>query len=362
MQLARNGFWALINAANPADLPIELTAIPSEPSRRMTTNDPMNLDPMTPDADLPIGVLLRLAADDELTPEQRARLDAHLASNPRDADCIAFESGLRGACGRVLADCRCPGSLREKVMAIAASSRGEVAAGVGAEIGHSGTGVSGIDHEDAYADAIATRSAQLRGAGVFSGVKGRIAGALAAALLLIASAAFVIRVVGVNSAEQADGSGAHILLAGMVTAEHESCVEAKAAKFSVTTRDEAPAFLASILGSEPSIADFEALGLQFDRVGRCGVPGNGPSAHMIFKTKEIEGCQKNLRVSLFIQHGGHPEFAMQPDTTYTIGKCSSKTVYAWRSGEMTYYLVAPNASCKALARAMPTQVIALIQP
>ena len=314
----------------------------------MTTHDPVNLDPMTPGADLPIGVLLRLAADDELTPEQRARLDAHLASNPGDADCIVFESALRGACGRVLADCRCPGSLREKVMAIAASSREPAAAGV--------------ESEEAYADAIASRSATLRSAGVFGGVKGRIAGALAAALLLIASAAFVIRVAGVNSGQQAEGSGAHILLAGMVSAEHDSCVDASAAKFSVTTRDEAPAFLASILGSEPSIADFEALGLQFDRVGRCGVPGNGPSAHMIFKTTAVQGCQKNLRVSLFIQHGGHPEFEMQPNTTYAIGKCSSKTVYAWRSGEMTYYLVAPNASCKALAPAMPTQVIALINP
>ncbi|MBX3359669.1 MAG: zf-HC2 domain-containing protein [Phycisphaeraceae bacterium] len=55
-----------------------------------------------PDRDLSIPALLRAAADSELSPAERARLEAHLAAEPADRQRIEFDRHLRHAVARVM--------------------------------------------------------------------------------------------------------------------------------------------------------------------------------------------------------------------------------------------------------------------
>ena len=117
--------------------------------------------------DLP--TLLRAAADGELTPAERARLDEHLGANEGDAARVAFERGLRSACGRAMGAQRCPDALRASIERIAAESNPEYAAGVEA------------------------RAEETRSASFWNSPKlGRVLGAAAAVVLMIGVGAVLV--------------------------------------------------------------------------------------------------------------------------------------------------------------------------
>lgn len=286
--------------------------------------------------ELPIGALLRLAADGELGPEQMERLEAHLAAHPEDAARIEFERDLRKACARACCGCGCaPASLRERILAGA-----EPAATVGPE-------------------ATRSRSYWLTGA---------IAryGALAAMVALVALVSFLAGRVG--APEQQAGveipsptpRAVALSLASFARAEHERCEGGGPAiegKFSIHDPGAVSEELSSIVGRAvtiPCILRAEREGLHFVDAGLCHPP-TGDAMHIRFSTS---GELRPPLVSLWVQPDDG-RLAIEDGVTYVLGD-GGECVRFWRLNGMRYVLVCPDAAAapgvrEALESPAPTR-------
>ncbi|MEM9064961.1 MAG: hypothetical protein AAGB51_05670 [Planctomycetota bacterium] len=302
---------------------------------------------MTTDRDpnLNLAALLRAAADDELTAEQRVRLDAHLAAHPEDADRVAFERELRQAVSRVIADATPSVSdrLRERVRAIAAEARGEDSQAV--------SGVESLAAETSQPSFWANPLHSPLGRGI---------GSLAALIALAAVLWFVPAPVVTPAYAQA--------VAQHVSSEHSRCAlldDAVNAKFSVNSLEEVPAAFRSITGRDVSLAslalaDFE--GMTFVDAGRCRVPPSTESSlHVRFRTDAGE------LISLFVQPAAS-DLGMEEGVTYQYTGHAPKdgsacaTVIGWTKSGFVYYLVSDrSAPCanvlKSVGQPMPQRTI-----
>lgn len=242
------------------------------------------------------GVLLRAAADGELDPCQRERLAAHLREHPEDLRRVDFERQLRDACGRSLGGPSAPAHLREAIVA----ARGR------------------------------------------DGVLARLRPALqtlAAAVLLLVAVAFLARMAAIGGGAPALAGYAE--LAGYVAAEHEACERdpSRAAKFTVERLDAVPQRFQNVLGGAAGLSEFQEAGLTFRDAGECRLPGRGPSVHVRF-----ERVENGEAVSLFIQRARDSRVDFEPGRAYRLrspgNDALGREVYAWRSGELNYYIVA----------------------
>ncbi|HZW09218.1 MAG TPA: hypothetical protein VFF69_04880 [Phycisphaerales bacterium] len=277
-------------------------------------------------AELSVGALLRLAADDELTPEQSARVEAHLAAHPEDADRIAFERSLRSACSRACCpQCCAPPGLRERIMVRGRSAPDEQPTG---------------------------RLGLMRAAA-------RVAAA-AALVLLVAVAGYMVgradpprdRLV----IEPTTGRALAASVAGFVRREHSRCTESGPAidsKFYVTDPAAVPAEFAAIVGKAvafPTVAQAEERGLEFVDAGLCHPP-SGEAMHVRFRTAAGQP------VSLWVQLDDG-SLGIEDGVTYTMG-AGENCVRFWRVDGVRYILVCPDeqaAPIATLALAMPTPV------
>jgi hypothetical protein len=278
---------------------------------------------------LPLAALLRLAADGELTPEQGARLEAHLAAHPEDAERIEFERSLREACSRACCPgCCAPAGLRERIARAAGG--------------------------DAGAEMIAerTRSRSFWAVGNLA----RFAAA-AALVLLVASAGYLVgraepRLAGIESGPP-NGRLLAASLARFVRGEHGRCTEGGPAidsKFYVTEPDAVPAEFADIVGASvslPTVALAEERGLRFVDAGLCHPPG-GDAMHIRFRT------DTDRLVSLWVQLDDGT-LGIEDGVTYTMGE-GAECIRFWRVDGVRYVLVCPDEA------AVPFVSLALASP
>lgn len=296
-------------------------------------------------------VLIRCAADGELSPEQARALAEHLAAHPGDQARIEFERGLRGACSQAMGAVACPEALRTKVLAIAANA------------------TSQQDQESASSSGPTVGGSQTRDRSFWAGggVQ-RALGALAAAAVLLVSGGFLIQMARTapSGVVQAD---AMLQRASFVAMEHRACEidPSRLAKFTVTELDRAPGQLVDLLGTGATMPDLQAAGFVFKGSGRCQLPGGGRSAHIRLKSPPLPDGSGGCMVSLFMQAGATDGVDMEPGKAYQLTLPESQrsgregvtpTIYAWQVGEVSYFLVAERqVMCDKVARSVGLEIV-----
>lgn len=257
---------------------------------------------------------------------------------------LAFERDLREAVARAMggSESAAPAELRERIGAmLRASDGGRQRAGV-----------------------IQTPMGDTRERSFWGGI-GRVL-AVAAVLVLCATAVIV-------SSRQVTGPPpGHALQAGLLTSfvhdQHDLCRTDpvySAAKFTAKDLKSALALARDHLGAVPALIErgfkgLKRIGFRFAGMGRCAVPGEGPSVHVVFKDDDAGGRM----VSLFIQVDRHQW--VLADSHYALlhdGLEGGQVVVAWRDDQFLYFLIATRDEDLALFRrelGVPSQVGELI--
>lgn len=261
--------------------------------------------------------LLRGAADGELSPGQQAALEAHLAQNPDDEARIAFERELRTSCKRVMSEPVAPVGLREKI-----------AARLEADAADDGDGPAPISIDSARVER-------------FIWTRLRRASAMAAAIIVLVTVAVVYR--GTQNRTYATQ------LSSFVVAEHERCFTPKGevnSKFKVADAGDIQAASLGWLGKDQDLGDLGVgelianTNLDFLGAGRCAVPGQGGSGHLIFEAQDDPG----RTISLFV-HRYKSDPVLDESILYSLKAeawpDASAPIVFWRRGEVVYYLICP---------------------
>lgn len=262
-----------------------------------------------------IAALLRAAADDELSPQERARLDAHLAEHPEHASCVEFERELKGACAKAMGSPACPESLRASVEAMRGSDDGAV--------------VLGGDTRD--------RSFWQR-----SGLMVAVAAALvfAAGALLWSSSSLISGGTNLNAPKTAQVSYAE-RIGDFVAREHSRCTLEEAAqnKFVIDSIEDAIARYSGVFGTE-IVAPFCGNGVTFYGGGDCHLPSTATSAHLRFDAETSGG--EVAHMSLFVA----PDpglLELEESVTYVVesASCSEQgaNLFVWTTDGVMYVLV-----------------------
>lgn len=271
-----------------------------------TNHDPM-LDPV---------VLLRAAADDQLSPEQADALAAHLSAHPEDSARIEYEQQLCRACGRVMGDVQTPAGLRDRInAAIAADAEA---------------------HDDALADRLEQQAELTRDRSFWSGVRGQL---IAAAAVVVLAVALVVMIQSMRSGP-APGAPSFVQIAGFVAKEHNHCdldPTYTHSKIEVSDPSKLPDYLQSILGTSVQDTLF-SQDLEIIGAGRCHVPGKGQSVQIRLRSKNGGGEP----VSLWLQEDTG-ELDIKEGVTYALRAdpnappCGS--ILLWKRDGLLYYLV-----------------------
>jgi hypothetical protein len=322
--------------------------------------------------DRPIQPVSPLPDDPRLAPAEAARLansagtaTRMLADGEADAETlrtalptdgvaerVAYETHLREAVARVMVAERAPASLHASVLAA-----------MRAEPGSSAESSAESDHS-ADADP-APAPLTLSGATRSRSFWNRAAGwmALAAVLALAGLGIFG----GLRTINANDGFSPEFRqdLISYATQEHESSnpdCEQATAKFSARCRAKSLEMMQEVLGEAPAglfdrIETLRENGYRFVGLGRCGLPGQGASVHVLLVTPDAE------RASLFVQVYSE-EATIRSTCRYTSERCNKAggKMMAWRSEGYVYYLfTASDAAHREVARvfAVPSENRAL---
>jgi len=274
---------------------------------------------------------LRAAADAEI-PEPEGLGDA-------DRTRLAFERELKESVARVMREpAAAPPGLRDSVSQILASGISAAASDVRtsneAPVGRGHAAHNGLGSSD--------RSFWSGGPRMWM--------SLAAALLLVASAALLLQVASVpNGFNRGAGQASATIiegvgraeLVGFMADEHDRCATftpAALAKFSVTTLDQACEEAGSYLRTPLDPDSLLPGHYTFAGYGPCRVPGGGKSVHMIYRTDE----PGFVPISLFIQERSD-RCRLDEGRTYIVScKESPSPLFVWRRGGLIFYLVSPD--------------------
>ncbi len=282
--------------------------------------------------------MLRAAADGELSPAQRAELEATLTESETGA--IATEAALRQAVGRVMAGPVAPAGLRDRVLAAAGAA--------------DATAEAYPDLEDDAPPAPIPMAPWLRPLSV-----------AAAVILMVAGGMLILRAAGGGASpaprqQLASGdAGGEIQLVELrqfMTQEHDRCFRDEdhaARKFSEARLAEIPERFRDLLGSEISIEEMLKAGLTLEGAGKCHVPGPGKSIHLRLRAVLPDGP---LNLSLFVQNDSPNRLALQEGAPYELtpadGSAAKLKIIAWRRAGLAYYLVAEPEACERVRAAM----------
>lgn len=264
------------------------------------------------------GVLLRCAADDELSPEDRVRLERHLCDCPGDDACIRFERQLRQACNRAMCACEVPPALRDAVAAKLAA-------------GHAPVVIARIGPAAWF---------------------GRWGLAIAAVLVVGVGTTLMLRINSkVNSGDLSagvNGTAAAIQLSNFYTTEHDTCLasqEALSQRLEVTDPAALPRRFQQLLGQPISPELMASADFHFVGAGSCSVPGADDSVHLLYRRVGSDGKEGPL-VSVFIVQDAQ-RLGLAEGKTYAL-KEGRERVYAWVSDGLVYYVVTRcSKSCDA---------------
>lgn len=272
-------------------------------------------DPAHPNPErLALGALIRAEADGELSAEQCEQLNAARARCADLEGRIAFERSLRQSVAQAMGTVATPPDLASRVrQAIAADQ----------ELGR----------------RLDKRAATTRLRHFWT--SRRLGGLVAAGVVLALGLTLLTQAISVtsrrlNSAEQAYRQE----LAGFVAREHgRCCADAEAArqKFRFTERDEAAEALSDLLGHGVSLPCPKAHpDVRFDGAGPCGLPGRGPSAHVMYEPPV------GPKVSIFMKPDSG-ELPFEPGKTYLLDAkacgVAGMRIVGWVAEGIVYYAV-----------------------
>lgn len=267
------------------------------------------------------GVLLRCAADGELTPEGRAALEEHMRACPQDEACIRFEVQLREACSRAMCQCDLPADLRETIAAKLRAGEPVVVARIGAD-------------------------GRVGGATVWI----RRWGLAVAAVVAVGIGTTIIIQTGLRAGGNT-ANAAVVQLSSYLATEHDACVadEVVLSKhLEITDPQAVPKKYQAIFGKPISTELMESANFKFVGAGTCQVPGAKESAHLLFRRMDEDGTEGPL-VSVFIEPDPS-RLGLKEGTTYAMKDARSR-VYAWVSDGLVYYVVTQcSKSCDAARR------------
>ncbi len=310
------------------------------------------------DSPMPDAAIMRMAADGELTDDQRERLDRLLSRSLEGHARIQFERELRGAVGRVMGASSAPASLRASVERIVESARDSEPA---PELKLTEAPRPGASMPEPLRAQTRSRSFWAR--------RQSLVGALAAVLVVGVASVLVwqaTRLAGVSlTAAQTDYRSR---LVSHVAGEHRRVIDPTVAanKLSLHEPEEVRAFFQQVVGSVPSMEGL-TVGtpeMVFVGAGNCHVPGSdGSSAHLRLDLIAPDGSVARV-VSVFVK-ADHGELPMEPGVTYALDTkaCgqSGTRVLAWTDGGLAYFMVADaiNDGCVAVLERLgvkkPTQ-------
>jgi len=285
--------------------------------------------------------LLRLAADGEVDPQHQARLDEHVAAHPDSEKRVAFERGLRGACGRAMGDVSVPEGLADRVRAsIAGAAEAPVS-------------------DEALADALADRAEQTRSPSFWSRTSTIAIGSIAAMLLIAVSAVALL-------GNPRGGGAYHVELAQFVAGEHSRVSgneSAARSKFETGEQTEVARKLAALLGGEPKLPVCSENSMTFGGGSECRVPGSGPSTHFQFfvEPKDGVGPPQRIPVSVFVKKDTG-ELELNSGVTYSVDTAAcginDASIFVWKAEGLIYALVAKGGDAQGCTRVLGAMNVA----
>lgn len=276
---------------------------------------------------LTMAALLRLAADGELTPEERRIVDAHLREHPEDRARVAFEQSLRQRVATLMSrDVPDAAPLRESI--VAAMRQESEAPAAPAPATRSDDGANEVIRRT-------DRSFWRRSLAPI---------AVAAGVLLAASATIIVRQAVMQTAaptwlDRAQGAE----VARFVEDEHLRCAaldDQTNTKFTAHTLPEAQQLIADRLGGSSMPLDLSSMGLTLTGAGGCTVPSGGESVHLLYRPQSPEAQP----VSLFVQVDT-TDFQGEDDECLCLNDyAEDHEVLLWRRDGLIFYLVCPRGS------------------
>ena len=282
---------------------------------------------------MPLAALIRAAADGEISPADRERLEAEL-SEARVDERVAFERALRESVREHMTGPAAPAGLRERITdAMAAATA--VAAVDENETMHSRS-AGGVG------DARLTRDRRWWASPLVAtlGRWGAVAAVLAIAATLIFNASRSTVTASPYSPEEASQ------LVSFIGRQHDACKdfnETWERKMKFQSPEAAQAAAAEILQIAPDAFHFrEPLtrkGYEFAGLGRCAVPGGDHSVHLIYK-RPSDGAA----VSLFIQTNARTKL---PSSCCLVDKCQAPECAIWQDGPVRYYVFSEKVDAVA---------------
>jgi len=299
-----------------------------------------------PTENLSDAAILRLAADSELLPPHiQTRLEALRTADPTAMNRIAFEKTLRAACNRSLnindPAVNCPTHLRQQVLSAIRSTTTP-------ESQQSQLRLTESNHTP-FASPPSSSKRNPFTLRAFMNI--------AAVIALLAAATLFLRTTVLPGANP---NSPGVALASFLATEHTACSTDFASrhdKFVITDPSEIPSVFRSVLSTSPSIPDMQALGLEFRGAGRCHVPGDGASIHLLFsppQEKLDQLCQsKDHSISLFIQTDTG-QFDIAAGETYVLkSPDGNRAVMAWKADGLLHYLVTScPINCNKISHAL----------
>lgn len=249
--------------------------------------------------------LLRAAADDALTPEDRLALTSHLERHPDDAAVIEFERRLRTELGRALSpEIPLPSSVEERVQQLALGGRPR-----------------------AHRRLIPFLAA-------------------AAAVLLVAMLGLRLAVRTDVDEFGFDGRSELVRFLGTHPQDCPITIDRTLEEFHVRHFGGAVSELGSLLGRAPVLGDLAQAGLDFRGMGRCGIPGHQVSMHLLFSGSpgsSLEGAM----LSVYVQRDDG-RLPISDGATYRLvskaSEFSDLDMFVWRRDGLDYFVVTPDAN------------------
>lgn len=302
-------------------------------------------------SDLTPDQLVRLAADDELTPESRAAFERLRAADPLVDARVETERALRSAVSRIMGQAKAPAGLADRLRAAMAQE--------GSTETQASTGIDSASAHDA--DPIPFQAPTASPTVVRSWQRPWWLG-VAAGFLLAAGVMLVVSPWSLPTSSQNAGTNQGIFsttnLVSYVEEQHTSCANLGAIfERKMTYRDRADAERAAIelLQVIPNVFDLRAgelqdKGYRFAGLGRCKIPGDGASAHLMYASTD----ESLPPISLWIQKdtGEWNDRIAQLGACYSVGLCKERgtSLSVWREDGLVYFLYSRDQDLESSAR------------
>lgn len=286
---------------------------------------------------LPIGALLRAAADGELSAPQQLQLDRHLAGHAADSARVTFEQDLRRACSRVMSSegVRAPDSLRRAVLAqfeaVPAAPEPVLAR------------IPRV-HEGGRVEVPARRWRRVGG----------LMAAAAAIPLLVAGVLLVLNHESDRGSVAVIPAADRVMQVEFLTKEHCECVTGSLDGLEKVTPEQIPERMRQLVGRPLGIEDLERAGFEFVQMGKCQMPGGGETAHLIFNRQSLkdDGTRREIKLSLFVVNDRNRHRITEGITWQSPrrNKGDGPTIRAWGRDGLIYYLVTECGTSSDLAQ------------